>query len=119
MGRGPHSCGWGDVPMYCMQASSSLRPSAKGDEMNVREQIAAVEGRLLRRKERIGICTTEISSGEGEVLIATIRALEAALKLALEYWGHRQQRYKNRAPVWVMEARAALARLDNDMEEIK
>jgi hypothetical protein len=32
-----------------------------------------------------------------------------ALKLALEYWAHRQQRYKNRHPVWVEAARAALA----------
>lgn len=30
------------------------------------------------------------------------------LKLALEYWTDRQQRYKNRAPVWVQEARALL-----------
>lgn len=31
------------------------------------------------------------------------------LKLALEYWADRQQRYRNRAPVWVQEARALLA----------
>lgn len=31
-----------------------------------------------------------------------------ALNLALEYWQHRQQRYKNRVPVWVKEARAAI-----------
>ena len=31
-----------------------------------------------------------------------------ALNLALEYWAHRQQRYKNRFPVWVIEARAAI-----------
>lgn len=30
------------------------------------------------------------------------------LKLALEYFADRQQRYKNRAPVWVQEARALL-----------
>jgi len=34
--------------------------------------------------------------------------LASALKLALEYWEHRQQRYKNRSPVWVKEARNAL-----------
>ena len=33
-----------------------------------------------------------------------------ALKLALEYWRHRQQRYKNRSPVWVQAARAAIAK---------
>lgn len=36
-------------------------------------------------------------------------ALREALKLALEYWAHRQQRYKNRSPVWVQDARAILA----------
>ncbi len=28
-----------------------------------------------------------------------------ALELALEYWAHRQQRYKNRNPVWVQAAK--------------
>lgn len=36
-------------------------------------------------------------------------ALREALTLALEYWADRQQRYKNRSPVWVQTARAALA----------
>ena len=35
--------------------------------------------------------------------------LLGALNLALEYWSHRQQRYTNRSPVWVQEARAAIA----------
>lgn len=34
--------------------------------------------------------------------------LKEALLLALEYWADRQQRYKNRSPVWVQKARAAL-----------
>lgn len=34
--------------------------------------------------------------------------LAVVLNLALEYWAHRQQRYKNRHPVWVQNARAAL-----------
>lgn len=34
--------------------------------------------------------------------------LIAALELALEYWAHRQQRYKNRSPVWVEKSRAIL-----------
>ena len=33
-----------------------------------------------------------------------------AMKLALEYWAHRQQRYKNRSPVWVQDARAAITK---------
>ena len=36
-------------------------------------------------------------------------ALIEALNLGLEYWAHRQQRYKNRSPVWVQKARAAIA----------
>lgn len=36
-------------------------------------------------------------------------ALREALTLALEYWRDRQQRYKNRHPVWVEKANAALA----------
>lgn len=39
------------------------------------------------------------------------RDLSHALELALKYWTDRQQRYKNRSPVWVQEARAALAKL--------
>ena len=33
-----------------------------------------------------------------------------AMQLALEYWEHRQQRYKNRSPVWVQDARKAIAK---------
>jgi hypothetical protein len=40
--------------------------------------------------------------------LAEYDAMQAALKLALEYWAHRQQRYKNRHPVWVQKANAAL-----------
>lgn len=34
--------------------------------------------------------------------------LREALALAVEYWRHLQQRYKNRSPVWVEKANAAL-----------
>lgn len=37
-----------------------------------------------------------------------------ALNLALEYWAHRQQRYKNRHPVWVQNARAIIAEVEAD-----
>lgn len=39
---------------------------------------------------------------------AEIARYREALGLALEYWSHRQQRYKNRHPVWVQKALAAL-----------
>lgn len=43
--------------------------------------------------------------------------LVEALELALEYWRHRQQRYKNRSPVWVKEARAAIAKAKGTQNE--
>ena len=46
---------------------------------------------------------------ERDAQAAEIERLEEALYLALEYWTHRQQRYKNRTPVWVQKARAALS----------
>ena len=45
---------------------------------------------------------------ENERLEARMAGMESALKLALEYWQHRMQRYKNRSPVWVREAKEAL-----------
>ncbi|GJD41352.1 hypothetical protein [Methylobacterium bullatum] len=63
---------------------------------------------------------TIMFDGEGsdalavEVVRAAILHVDmiCALKLALEYWAHRQQRYKNRHPVWVQSARAALAKAE-------
>lgn len=43
-------------------------------------------------------------------LIAAAPDMFHALNLALEYWQDRQQRYRNRSPVWVQEARAAIAK---------
>ena len=43
-----------------------------------------------------------------EMLLDRIKELEDALNLALEYWSDRQQRYKNRSPLWVEKARTAL-----------
>lgn len=45
-------------------------------------------------------------------LFAAAPDLLAALKLALEYWEHRQQRYRNRHPVWVTEAREAILKAE-------
>jgi hypothetical protein len=46
---------------------------------------------------------------DGQYIEASeVDGLVHAMKLALEYWEHRQMRYKNRAPVWVTEARKAL-----------
>ena len=47
---------------------------------------------------------------EDAALIADAPALLDALELAIEYWQHRQQRYKNRSPIWVQQARALIAK---------
>jgi hypothetical protein len=49
-------------------------------------------------------------------LIAAAPDLLNALGLALEYWADRQQRYRNRAPVWVQEARAAIAKATREAQ---
>ena len=41
--------------------------------------------------------------------VPNVAALVEALELALEYWRHRQQRYRNRRPKWVIAAESALA----------
>lgn len=43
--------------------------------------------------------------------------LRRPLMLALEYFEHRQQRYKNRLPAWVQEARQALALTPPETQE--
>ena len=54
--------------------------------------------------------TRYIAAAELRRLHEVNQELLEALKLALEYWRHRQQRYKNRSPVWVQAARAAIAK---------
>lgn len=50
----------------------------------------------------------ETANRQIEELEAEVERRDAVLRLALEYWAHRQQRYKNRHPVWVQQARATL-----------
>ena len=52
----------------------------------------------------------QAAAAELRRLHAVNQELLEALKLALEYWRHRQQRYKNRSPVWVQAARAAITK---------
>ena len=65
---------------------------AVGDKVHEIESLAA---KLAAAEEKV----KELESVE--------KQMTQALDLALEYWGHRQQRYKNRNPVWVEAAREA------------
>ncbi len=49
-------------------------------------------------------------------LRAEVADYRDAAELALEYWAHRMQRYKNRAPVWVQKTRAALTPTTSDKD---
>lgn len=93
---------------YGIHESSSTLREVKGDAG------PAVAEMLLDR-----ISEVEKLNGEANVAMLAqikliheqsdrIKELEGALNLALEYWTDRQQRYKNRSPVWVEKARAAL-----------
>ena len=88
-------------------------------EVPLHERLETVphDARLIIEDE-IGFGTRYIPIGrEAKLAAAELRRLhevnrdlEYSLKLALEYWAHRQQRYKNRHPVWVQEANKALAK---------
>ena len=59
------------------------------------------------------------SEDGGYVKSSDYEHLDRILHLALEYWRDRQQRYKNRAPVWVKEARAAIGKVDAGNKEVR
>jgi hypothetical protein len=54
--------------------------------------------------------TNEANAGLIVLAVNSHADLLEALELSLEYWAHRQQRYKNRSPVWVQKARVAVAK---------
>lgn len=68
------------------------------------ESIGPVTG-----SEQIGVYQVFCSEADAKLISAAPELLEA-LKLGLEYWQNRQQRYSNRSPVWVQQARAAIAK---------
>ncbi|WP_103035272.1 hypothetical protein [Castellaniella caeni] len=69
-------------------------------------------GRLVPVAQPYGVNSDGTDLFANARLIAAAPDLLEALKMALEYWADRQQRYKNRAPVWVRDARAAIARAE-------
>ena len=61
------------------------------------------------REERNGhYLTLQNVAKERDDAIRENGKLRKALNLALEYWAHRQQRYNNRSPAWVIAARTAM-----------
>ena len=78
---------------------------------------AAAELRRLQAENEDYGATIDYLTSENAEQIGEIVALKeqrdellAALHLALEYWAHREQRYKNRSPVWVQKSRSAIAK---------
>ena len=78
---------------------------------------AAAELRRQRAENEDFRATIDYLTRENAEQIGEIVALKEqrdelleALHLALEYWAHREQRYKNRSPVWVQKSRAAIAK---------
>ena len=72
--------------------------------------------RLYEENEDYG-ATIDYLTCENAEQIGEIVALKGqrdelleALHLALEYCAHREQRYKNRSPVWVQKSREAIAK---------
>ena len=72
------------------------------------------EALLLAGQLESGEPVTGSAAAELRRLHAVNQELLEALKLALEHWRHRQQRYKNSSPVWVQAARAAIATGERD-----
>ena len=85
------------VQMAARSAAAELRRLHTENEV-----IRHSSGRVGRRLERTSDALMEARAQRDELL--------AALHLALEYWAHREQRYKNRSPVWVQKSRAAIAK---------
>ena len=78
---------------------------------------AAAEQRRLHAENSDFRATIDYLTRENAEQIGEIVALKEqrdelleALHLALEYWAHREQRYKNRSPVWVQKSREAIAK---------
>lgn len=77
------------------------------------EGCTPADARVLREANHALAAESFSFQQECDQLRAMVAELERILKLALEYWTHRQQRYKNRSPVWVVAAKEAMKEQDN------
>ena len=77
---------------------------------------ARIDGGMLQEVASCGPTAEPSQQAANARLLAAAPELLEALKLALEYWRHRQQRYKNRSPVWVQAARAAITKATGEQE---
>ena len=108
-----------DIPVNPDGLDAVVALAAKDAEIaRLREALKDAEN-ARARKQAADIfiqCSERVQAAEAEStrLKALVEEAESMTKLALEYWAHRQQRYKNRSPVWVEDARAFLAKLEAD-----
>lgn len=92
---------YGKLPYRELEYYSNLQAAQIRKKNNKIEQLQA----RVKELEAINLGLTKTLLEEESEKATLVEALE----MALEYWADRQQRYKNRSPVWVVKARAALA----------
>ena len=82
-------------------------------ERAVRRQMSRLLAENADYGATIDHLTRETAEQIGEIVALKEQRDEliGVLHLALEYWAHREQRYKNRSPVWVQKSREAIAKV--------
>ena len=104
----------------CNHRCNQGRALALADQCDHEDAFEVACARELRRlhaenedfRATIDYLTRENAEQIGEIVALKEQRDEliGALHLALEYWAHREQRYKNRSPVWVQKSREAIAK---------
>lgn len=80
-----------------IESAKSPSPAPGSDTIPIADTLQSVSGAEYRKVRQEVIALRE-----------EVRVLSEAANLALEYWKHRQQRYKNRRPAWVIATEEAL-----------